>query len=74
MNEYLIYYLCGLLFVSAAVNAFLLYKYLQKPKANIQETYDVQELLADLLAGQALIKIERIAPSNILLRSPRSRS
>jgi Na+-transporting NADH:ubiquinone oxidoreductase subunit NqrC len=41
----------------------------QKPQR--QETYDVKELLADLLSGDGLVQVRRISPTDVFLRSPR---
>lgn len=38
-----------------------------------EKTYDVHNLLQDLLNGAGLVKIERIDPADVLLRSPRFR-
>lgn len=35
------------------------------------ETYEVKELLNDLLSGSALIQVTRVAPTDYFLRSPR---
>lgn len=37
-----------------------------------QESYDCKDLLQDMLQGEALVRITRISPSDIFLRSPRS--
>lgn len=37
-----------------------------------QESYEATELLRDILAGEALVRVTRISPSDVLLRSPRS--
>lgn len=41
----------------------------KKPKK--QESYECKELLQDLLSGDALVKVERIAPADFFLTSPR---
>jgi hypothetical protein len=58
------------LIVSLAANAFLAVK-LRASKTEPKYTYDAQALLRDLLQGQALLRIERIAPEQVFLRSPR---
>lgn len=35
------------------------------------ETYDVKELMQDLLAGEALVRVTRISPNDVFLRSPK---
>lgn len=42
--------------------------YLYSKKSQKVETYDVKQLLHDLTRGSALIKIERVDTSDILLR------
>lgn len=42
-----------------------------KVKPPAQETYDVHQLIHDLSDGRGLVQITRIAPANVLLRSPR---
>lgn len=58
------------LIVSLAANILLALK-LRSSKRETKYTYDAQALLRDLLAGQALLKLERIAPEQVFLRSPR---
>lgn len=58
------------LVASIGANAWLYLK-LRKAKTETKYTYDAQALLRDLLAGQALLRIERIAPEQVFLRSPR---
>lgn len=57
--------------VSLCLNAYLLWQKAHTPPK--QESYEVKELMSDLLSGSALIKIERIAPADVILRSPRGR-
>ncbi len=61
--------LSSLLTLSLAINFYLFFRNKKKPK---QETYEVGELLSDLLAGQAMVRVERIAPADVLIRSPRT--
>lgn len=56
--------------LSCNVFLFLQYKKLKKSPPK-QETYDATALLHDLTAGRALVRIERIAPADVFLRSPR---
>lgn len=37
-----------------------------------ESTYDVKALLSDLLQGTGLIKVSRIAPEEVFLKSPRA--
>ena len=51
----------------------LLYLKFKKTKKTLKDSYDTTELIKDLLQGEALIKITRIAPNDVFLRSPRNR-
>lgn len=57
------------LLLSLIGNALLAYRLQQKRKR--PESYEVKELLSDLLAGGALIEVRRIAAADVFLRSPR---
>lgn len=56
--------------VANVVLAFFLTRASKRPKK--VESYDCRQLLHDLTAGQALVKIERIAPADVFIRSPRN--
>lgn len=60
-------FLSGLLFLSLGLNAYLL----SQKKKPVPTSYEASALLRDLLSGEALVKISRIAPEDIFLRSPR---
>ena len=64
--------LTALLVLSLTLNAYL-FNQVKKFKAK-PEAYGVAQLLHDLTAGTSLVKIERVAPEDIFLRSPRDRS
>ncbi len=64
--------LSGILFCSLAGNGILAWHLFTKRKG-ASETYDAQALLTDLLHGSALIRVERVAPADVLIRSPRGR-
>jgi len=55
---------------SLGLNAFTLYK-LKTDKPKRAESYDAKALLRDLLNGDSLIRITRIAPEDVFLRSPK---
>lgn len=61
----------SLLVVSAFANVILTVLFLKKPKTKTEVTYDAQAVLRDLATGPALIKIEYVDRSEVLLRSPR---
>lgn len=60
--------------LSLSANAFLLF-WLKKTKRTNPKTYtyDAQALMQDLLAGDGLVRVSRVAPQDVLLRSPRDR-
>jgi hypothetical protein len=61
--------LSAMLIISISANVFFLLNLKKKPvKTNSRSA---EELLSDLLRGTAIVRIERIAPSDVLLRSPR---
>lgn len=63
----------GLCFVSLSLNAFLIIYFTKvKPKPKQEFTYDAQAILRDLATGPALIKVEYVDRSEVLLRSPRN--
>lgn len=63
--EYVVF---GGLAASVCFNAFLGYKLLKKPKTY---TADAKELLAEILSGPAIVKIQVLDASQLILRSPR---
>lgn len=60
-----------LLVASLSLNAYLLFRVSRK-RARPQSV-ELQEFLADLLSGPAIVAVGRIDPANILLRSPKQR-
>jgi preprotein translocase subunit YajC len=58
-----------LLAVSVATNVFFILR--PNSKSRRENSRTAEELLADLLRGTAIVRIDRIAPSDVLLRSPR---
>jgi len=63
--------LVAILTASLCANALLVYLF-RTSKRRRPLSISAEELLGDLARGQAVIRIERIAPSDIFLRSPRS--
>ena len=59
-----------LLLTSALANGFLVYR-LAKKKKEPQPTKDAQALLAEILSGQAVVKIEVLDAHGLFYRSPR---
>lgn len=71
MNDILLILLIVALLISNAIFIFLFIRE-KKRKAKIKTSSgDSSELLRDLIDGEALIKITRIAPTDVFLRSPR---
>lgn len=66
-----IYYL-GTIVVLSISNAVVYLRYIKaKKRSNKTESAELSEFLVDLMQGDGLVKISRISPSDILLRSPR---
>lgn len=61
-----------LLASSVGLNAFLFFKS-KNEKKDRKESLELSEFLHDLLSGNALIHVQRIAPADIILRSPRQK-
>jgi len=70
--DYIIYFL---FLVSIVLNVVLALKYskYKKSKKNSSDSYELSLFIRDLLEAEGLIKITRIAPSDVFLRSPRGR-
>lgn len=64
----MIYVLIVSLTLSLSINVF---QFLTRKKPTKTEDYDVRALLHDLTNGAGLIRVERIAPTDFFLRSPR---
>lgn len=65
------------LLVTAAISVFLnftllaLYFRAKKQKHKRSDSRELQEFMLDLMQGDGLIRITRVNPSDIFLRSPR---
>lgn len=61
--------------LSFALNIILTYLWIKtkKSKHQLKDSRELQEFLVDLLQGDGLIKVSRVNPQDILLRSPRAR-
>ena len=59
--------------LSSIVYIYLQYRKLKLVKAR-PESVELKEFLFDLLSGDGLIQVKRIATSDVVLRSPRGRS
>lgn len=67
-------YLIIVISISLALNIFLVFTYYRVKKAvrTRQNSLELNEFLMDLLAGEALIKVSRVSPTDVFLRSPRN--
>lgn len=64
--------LMALLAISAGANVWLALLLRRKAKApKPQPTLTAEQLLHDLTAGQAIVRVEVVDPTNLFLRSPR---
>jgi hypothetical protein len=57
-----------LFLASASGNVFL---YIKLKQVRSQPSYEARMLIHDLTAGDALVRVTRVAPEEVLLRSPR---
>lgn len=64
-----------LLLVSILGNGFQVYRYLNLKKQikDRSPSLELDEFVADLLNGSGVVKISRVNPHDIFLRSPRAR-
>lgn len=56
-----------------ATNLFTFFLYRKKPQKSNQ-SMELAEFMSDLLQGQAVVKVTRVVPTDIFLRSPRGRT
>ena len=59
-----------LLTVSIGFNSILIYK-THKNKKERPRSYEVADLMHDLLDGKALVEVRRISPVDVFIKSPR---
>ena len=61
--------------LSISLNIALTIAYVSERRRNKKrkETIDAQDLLMDLMAGEALVRVTRISPTDVFLRSPGGR-
>ena len=74
MNDlYFLIYI--ILFISVLFNIILIILYFKTPKDKLKnkESKELQDFMIDLMQGEGLVKVTRVDPSNVLLRSPRGR-
>ena len=66
MENYILITVTALLLISLALNVYLF------KKRETHKTYDAVNLIHDLTSRKvALVKIERVAPDSVYLRSPK---
>lgn len=75
--EFTLIILAAICVASVAFNLYQ-FKETEKLQADIEalkrkgpESYEVRDLLRDLATGRALVKITRVEPMDVFLRSPR---
>jgi len=66
--ELIMYVLLGLSSLANLILAYFLYK-----KPSRKESIELTEFLSDLAAGPALIKVTRVDPASVFIRSSRER-
>jgi hypothetical protein len=71
MSETQIYLIITSLLFSNLILAYLFYKEKKKKNLKTRDSFEVNQLLLDLMQGEAVIKCSRIVPTDIFLRSPR---
>lgn len=70
MNDLYLQVTCS---ISLIFNLILIFLYLKsrKQKNKINDSRDLQEFMLDLMKGDGLVRVTRVNPSDIFLRSPR---
>lgn len=70
MNDLLIY---SSFIISIFINLILTFLWIKekKTKHQLKDSRELNDFILDLMKGDGLIRISRVDPSNILLRSPR---
>lgn len=65
-------YVIAALFVSNLATLYFYFSLRKKLKNTPKkDSEELQEFLADLLNGDALVRVQRISPVNVFMRSPR---
>jgi hypothetical protein len=59
-----------LLLISLAINVIALIHFLRKAKPR-SESYELREFLHDITGGEGIVRIQRVAPVDVLIRSPK---
>lgn len=73
MTDYTIYFYVIIVALIISNLAFLgLFITTKRRQKSRRDSREAEELLLDLLAGESLIKISRISPTDVFLRSPRN--
>lgn len=69
--EIVLFFVFLSLICSTAANVYLLIQNTKLKKYQSEPSYEAQQLLHDLTRGSGLVKITRVDPSEVFLRSPR---
>jgi hypothetical protein len=70
-REYGLELTLGIGLAASVAGNIALFVLLKKKSATKQMSIEASEVLRDLLNGSALVKVSRVAPEDIFLRSPR---
>lgn len=73
MIDYIYLFIIIILFSSNCAILILLKREKIKTQKNKNPSNELNEFMMDLMQGEALVKITRISPNDIFLRSPRGR-
>ena len=69
----------NLLWISMIVNILVISRLItqrlfkKKDLKKREESYELNEFMLDLLSGDGLIRVSRVAPHDVLIKSPRNR-
>lgn len=71
MTNQLIYLFIAALLVSNAYFAYLYFREKKKKSKDKHQSLELSEFLSDILNGEAMVRVTRVAPVDVFLRSPR---
>jgi ABC-type bacteriocin/lantibiotic exporter with double-glycine peptidase domain len=70
MNDLLIYVAMAISVLSNIILTFLWIKN-KKSKQKLKDSRELNDFILDLMNGEGLVKVSRVDPANIMIRSPR---
>jgi hypothetical protein len=71
MIDYIIYFLLSASLISNAIQAIYYFK-LKASQKQRENSSELQLFIGDLMLGNGLVRVSRIDPNDIFLRSPRN--